>query len=38
MARHGALLTADLLSGRAAAPYVQAVFADIARSETIEQP
>jgi hypothetical protein len=38
MARHGALLTADLLAGRPAAPYLQAVFADIARSETIEQP
>src|SRR5262249_6203970 len=38
MVRHGALLTADLLAGRAAAPYLQAVLADIARSETIEQP
>jgi hypothetical protein len=38
MARHGALLTADLLGGRPLEPYLTAVFADIARSETIEQP
>jgi hypothetical protein len=40
IARHGALLTADLLaaSGRPLAPYLTAVFADIERTETIEQP
>ena len=38
MARHGALLTADLLGGRPLEPYLTAVFADIATAETIEQP
>src|SRR5690349_14599061 len=33
MARHGALLTADLLGGRPLAPYLTAVFTDIAAAE-----
>ncbi len=40
MARHGAVLTADLLaaSGQPLQPYLAAVFAEIARAETVEQP
>jgi hypothetical protein len=38
VARNAALLVAYLLSGRALGPYLDAAFAELRRSETIEMP